>query len=426
MKASIRLGLFAGAVILPLLAAPAATSGAESGAEAQPYVLFLRTDIAVEQNKKLYPLKDVSGRDFIVLMDGQKVAVPMVGGAHGLDMQNALTLARTSASLTGLEVERDYSPGRDPRMQRQRDAMAAEAAMGDNASLAEGRMITSVNKNYVALNSDARTPSGGKIAGVDITAARMEANASLQPAGTGDSEALQAFKQMNQAEEMRQTNVTSGAFARLAADDDMAQEQYDALSVRFQVSSPVYLEKPYMVLVTRFRARDDKPGVARNAVYAKALNAFGSQPIKVDVLQRGFPVGFEIEDLQLHLYSDGQEIPTDVAQKRTALSREAAFEFLKTKYLNGHKGDTLTAAPALGRPDKNERHKLTPNQWNAVYYAKVSQDGRPLGTYLDEACSQPVDDTIGTLAQNVRYYPAMEHGALIEGNARLILSQLKL
>ena len=33
----------------------------------KPYVLYMRTDVAIEQNKKLFPVKDVHGRDFIEL-----------------------------------------------------------------------------------------------------------------------------------------------------------------------------------------------------------------------------------------------------------------------------------------------------------------------------------------------------------------------
>ena len=420
MKTPIGIGLFVGAVILPPLAAQAPSSNGGPAAEAKPYVLFMRTDIAVAQDKKLYPLKDVSGQNLIVAMDGQMVSVPMVGGLHELEMQRALTLARTSASLSGLEIERSYTPRRDPRMQRQRDAMAAEAAMGDNASLAEGSMIAAMNNNYTTHYS------GTKTAIEDPTLARREAMASLNEAHAGVSEALQAFKQMNQAEDLRQSNITSGGFAHLAAENDMAQELFDALSVRFQISSPVYLEKPYLVLITLFHARDDKPGTARSAVYAKALNPFGSNPIKIDVQQRGFPLGFVVEDLEVHLYSDGHEIPTDLAQKRVPLSREEAFEHLKSKYISGHKGDTLRATPALGRLDRNERAKLKPIQWETIYYAKIAKDGRPLGTFQDEACSQPVEDTVGALAQNVRYYPAMKSGEPVEGTARLEWSQLKL
>ena len=45
-------------------------------ATAKPYVLFMRTDVAVEQNKKLYPVKDVHGRMFIISVKGQPVSVP--------------------------------------------------------------------------------------------------------------------------------------------------------------------------------------------------------------------------------------------------------------------------------------------------------------------------------------------------------------
>jgi hypothetical protein len=403
--------LLAVAHAAPAVPAVPAAPPAAPDATAKPYVLFMRTDVAVEQNKKLYPVKDVSGRDFIVSVDGQKVTVPMAGGSRRLEFQHALTLARTSASLSGLESERAYTPGRDPRMQRQRDAVLAEAVIGDNASLAEGKFIAGLNKGYVAVNADARAPDGTPLQGAAATAAAIDAN--------GAAAAASAFQALGQAETLHESNITSGGFARLAAENDLAQEQYDAVSVRFEVSSPVYLEKPYVVVITRFHARDDKPGVARNAVYAKALEAIGAKPTKIELLHGGFPLGFEIENLQVHLYNEGHEIPTDVAQKRVPLTRDEAFEYLKIEYVSGHKGETVPATPALGRPDKEERLKLSPNQWKADYYAKVSKDGLPLGTYLDEACRQPVDDLVAALAQNVRYYPAMEKGKPVEGIARL-------
>ena len=57
---------------------------------------------------------------------------------------------------------------------------------------------------------------------------------------------------------------------------------------------------------------------------------------------------------------------------------------------------------------------------------KVDPKSLPLGTYADEACSQPVGEAVGVLAQEVRYYPAMDNGKLVEGIARLSFSQLGL
>ena len=409
--------LSAGSLLLAVAHAAPAVPPSQP-AEVKPYVLFMRTDVAVENNKKLYPVKDVSGRTFIISVDGQPVTVPMVGNPHRLEFQHTLTLARASASVTGLETERAYTIAQDPRMKRQREAALAEAVIGDNASLAEGQFIAGLNKNYAPINSDARAADGTPIRGVAQSAAALDASSSAQ--------ANAAFAMEGQADAMRQSNVTSGAFANLAAENDMKQELFDAVSVRFQVSSPVYLEKPYLVVITRFHTRDDKPGAARNAVYAKALDAIGSKPTTVDVLHGGFPPGFELEECQVHLYNEGREIPTDFAQKRVPLTRDEAFEYLKIEYVSGHKNETLMATPALGRPDRTERQRLTPNQWKGVYYAKVSKDGLPLGTYTDEACSQPVDDAVGALAQNVRYYPTMEKGKLVEGTARLSFPQLAL
>ena len=412
----------AGSLLLAVAhAAPAvpAPSTAPTAEPAKPYVLFMRTDVAVEQGKKLYPIKDVSGRNFIIKVNGQKVEVPMAGNPHNLEFKHGLTLARSSAALTGLECGRAYTPGRDPRMKRQREAVLADSILGDNASLAEGQYIKGLNKDFIALNTEPTNPDGTP----NIAYAWGITQEWLR---RSDQLAKDSLVAESQANELRHSEMTSGAFARLEAEREMAQELFDAVEVRFEISSPVYLEKPYLVVITRFRARDDKPGAARNAVYAKALDTIGSIPTKIDILHGGFPVGFEIEDLQVHLYNEGKEVPTNIAQNRVPLTRDEAFEYLKIEYLGNHKGETLVATPALGLPDKEERLRLTPNLWNPVYYAKVSKDGVPYATFADEACSQPVDDLVETLAQNVRYYPAIEKGKPVEGTARLTWSQLAL
>lgn len=406
-------------LLLPTFAV-AAPVAAAAQAESKPYVLYMRTDLSVEQHSKLYPIQDVSGHDFIVSIGGRQVSVPTVGEGHRIEFGHALTLARASASLSDLVTERAYTPGNDPRMQRQRSAMTADAVIGDNASLAAGQFVVAENKNFVALNTEDKDP---------ITQAPVVDGAQLSAenlAAIGVADAAKADQLSNQAADLQRSNVTSGAFGQLAADNDMRQELFDAVSIRFTVSSENYLEKPYLVVITRFHTRDDRPGQARNAVYARALNPIGSKPTKIDVLQGGMPRGFEIEEAQVHLYDDGREIPTEASPKRVPLSRDEAFEYLKIEYLSGHKGDTLMATAALGRPTKDQRLQLTPNQWKDFYYAKVSKDGVPLGTYTDEACTQPAEGLAGELARNVRYYPALEKGEQVEGNARLRFAELPL
>jgi len=405
----------------PGLLLAAAASGAPAApvppaeTEAKPYVLFMRTDVAVEQHKQLYPVRDVSGRMFIINVQGRRAEVPMAGMAHQLEFQHELTLARASASVTGLVSGRAYTVGRDPKVKRQHEAMQAEAALGDNASLADGKYISGLNNSYTPVDTEA-----ARVAGHGVE------DSSVNLAAIGAANSAAAAQARTQAENLRQSNLTSGAFAHLAAESDLRQELFDAVEVRFEVSSATYLEKPYVVVITRFHTRDDRPGTARNAVLAKALEPIGSHPTPIDLLQGGFPLGFEIEELQVHLYNDGREIPTEFAQKRVPLSREDAFEYLKIDYFRANKGKTLPPTAALGRPTPEERRRLAPNQWKAVYFVKVSKDGRPLGTYMDEAFSQPVDDTIAALAENARFYPALDQGKPVEGTARLSWPKLAL
>ncbi|HTH47394.1 MAG TPA: hypothetical protein VMB21_07780 [Candidatus Limnocylindria bacterium] len=422
---------------------------------AKPYVVFMRTDVTVEQNRQMFPVKDVSGRSFVVVKDGQRKEVPMVGEPHKIGFDHVLTLARSTASLTNLKSKRAYTPGTDPRMVRMREVNLANSVIGDNASLALGRF--SNPQGVFGQNAGANVPRGtvgpggagggsgnsGSSAGSGTSGGGPGSSVVAPAPSTGGSTyvdafnidpnpnpmrgaADRAFDEMTMAEDMMASNIGQASMARLQAESDLAKQMFDAVEVSFEFSSQVYLEKPYLVVVTHFHTPADGPGELRQGVFAKALDAIGSKPTWIDVIHGGFPPGFELDEVQVHLYSNGREIPTEVAPKRVALSRDDAFEYLKIEYLSGHPGETMVASPAIGRPTKAEQLKLTPNQLKAVYYAKVSAEGVPLGTFADEACTQPVEGLVGELAQNVRYYPAMEKGKLVEGTARLKLMDLPL
>ena len=439
MNTSFHLGLIAVAGLLPplsLAAEPAATPGAPAVApEAKPYVLFMRTDVSVERNQQLCPIKDVSGRDFIVSVGGQKEAVPMAGGQHRIEFQHALTLARATASLTGLKSERTYSPGTDPRMVRQREAAQTNAVLGDNASLAEAQFIKNTQGGFFGDNPAAGvvrgTVGGPGGAGQGQAAAGMAASQAASAGRAAPDPSMKekadvAFAAMNQAETMMASDLGQAAGGRLRAESDLANQLFDAVAVSFEFSSEIYLEKPYLVVITRFRAPGDAPGSARSGIFAKALEAIGSRPARIEVLHGGFPPGFEIEELQVHLYNNGREIPTEAAQKRVPLSRDEAFEYLKIDYFRSHKADTVAATPALGRPDRQEMTRLGPKLIDAAYYVKVDRNGRPGGVYADEDCSQLADEAVAALAGAVRYYPALEKGKSVEGVAHLVLSHLEL
>ena len=317
------------------------------------------------------------------------------------------------------------------------------AVLGDNRSLAEAQFIKNTQGGLMGPGSLAgsQVPRGtvggpggqgqgqaaaGMAAGQAASNGRAAPDGWAVPSREMEDPAFAAFSRMDQAEKMMSSDTGQAAGGRQRADSDLALQLFDAVEVSFEFSSEVYLEKPYLVVITRFHERDAKSGVVRSGVFAKALESIGSRPTKIDVIHGGFPPGFEIEELQVHLYNEGREIPTEVAQKRVPLSRDEAFEYLLIDHLRGHKGDTVPATPAVGRPNRQEMVQLGPKRFDAVYFAKVDKNGRPGGTYVDEDCSQPVDETVAALTGAVRYYPALDQGQPVDGVARLVLSQLAL
>lgn len=385
-----------------------ATSKSAELANPKNHTLFMGTDISIEHEGKLYRVQDVFSTTFIISVDGKKTGVPMHGTPRKMRLEQSLKLTNVSASLTGLKAERAYTPLNDPRMKRQIEASQISAVVGDNSSLAMGKFEVAQNKFGVAINPDAAT-------GAAISAANLDAAAAA------------ASKEATTAENMSSaqfnSDSTNPALGDLRAKADLSKELFDAVEVEFEISAQAELHKPYVVLIARYHERE-KPKYSRDLIYARALDSIGPTPQHVHILQGGLPEGFELENYQVHLYDLGQEVATDVAPKRVPLTREEAFEYLKAEYIGSHKGATLPASPAMGKLGIQTKAQLAPSQLNGAYFVRVTSEGKPLRAFMDEACSQPVDDAIDSLVKTVRFFPALDHGKCIEGVARLTFSHL--
>jgi hypothetical protein len=57
---------------------------------------------------------------------------------------------------------------------------------------------------------------------------------------------------------------------------------------------------------------------------------------------------------------------------------------------------------------------------------KVSDEGRSLGAFDDEACFSPADPSVDAVIKKIRFYPALKAGKPIEGKSPLVLSQLSM
>lgn len=379
----------------------------------KPYVLFMGSDLAVQREKNFYRVEDVSGSEFRIRIGQKDFFVPTRNRETKLRVDSSLKLSAGSVRLAELQAGPGYTPANDPRLKMQ----AASGAAGGAAAvrdLSYGRMIQAEIGLAAATHTMVNTPENSPsrpMAEAAMNKAQVEYNAGMNQAAMGD-------------QSMISQQYDTGAYVNQMY-NELAEGNYDALEASFKVSSPVELDDPYMVLLFKFQEREAKPGDLGMLIHAEALDPIGPKPRFVRVRQGGMPKGFKYVDCEVHIYNHGREVATDASAKRVELTRPEAQMYLVMDYVGTHKDATLPAAPMSGTLTLAARQRLSIDQLNQVFYAKVTADGSLAGVYKDQACTQALEDpATEAAAAEVFFQPALEKGKPVAGTARVRLGEI--
>jgi hypothetical protein len=386
--------LFVGLCLVLASVSSGAPAGAE--AEARTHTLFMGADFDVQSNKVYHRVRDVSGGSFVIRVNGEEILVPMNQAPVEFRIQQALKLTEHSATIGDLKGERAYSPANDPVKKFIREQPGGATHLQSS----QAAMGSTMAQRDLGIAKGSGSPAN------IVAQVQQQANS----AAASYSSALSA--------EGSDFNNVGAYSAKLQ--EELAKKLFDAMDVTFEVSSPQPLNSPYVVIVAQYRERDERPGIAHNWIYARTLEPIDSKPRKVRLLQGGLPPGFELLNFKLHLYDRGQELATNVADKRVPLTRDEAFLYLKIDYLSSHREATLPPTAAMGNLPADLRSRLTSAQFAHTFFVKVSKDGLPTEIFLDEACAQKVDDSyLLSVIRDLRFNPALDKGRAVDGIARL-------
>ncbi len=374
------------------------------------HVLFMGANLSIQRDGKIYRVEDVTGSELTIRVDQQEVRVPTRRGPVNLQVNAGLKLAAVSVQLDQLHSGPAYTYENDPIRKLQETAtnqMVVDSAV-DQAETA--RAHADDNQQGAQWAYDHSTHDEERIKnGAMLEQDRQEADRSQRQSASVAS-------------------VASGDLANTGAGVRRMQEaegNYDAMEVSFKISSPVPLEHPYMVILFKFHAPTEKPGVDGLVIHAEALDAIDDTPRYVRVLKGGLPVGFKMVDCTVHIYNRGTEVATNVSAKRVEMTHDETQLYLVMEHIGAHKGGTLPAAAVSGSLPRAQRQGLSPEELKRRLYVKVSKDGLLLGAYTDENCSVPLDDARAATALGVVFFtPALEQGKPVEGVARVRLGDI--
>jgi len=206
---------------------------------------------------------------------------------------------------------------------------------------------------------------------------------------------------------------------------ELAKEEFDAIELSMEVSSPVPLDNPYVLVIARIQERDEKPGVFRNWIYAKKLDPIGTKPTNIHINKGGLPVGYKLEDYQVRIYNQGREMPTSHSPRRVNLTRDQAQQYVVIGHVAANKDATLPALPVFGEAPADLKTRVAAGEFAQPFYVKVDAAGNAMGTFTDKECKRAAADPyVEAFVADVLFAPALEKGKPVDGVARMELAKL--
>ena len=393
---------FAAALLCALLVSPWA--GLAQAPAAKPYVLFMGTDLSIQQGKKFYPVDDVDGSEFVIHLKGEKKFIRTRFAANNVKVDHELKLAPLSVTLDDLQGGPGYTPGADPRHK-----FNARSGAQGGAQAARDWSAARYAEAEASFRAASANPQG--------------------PQAAKQYEDIMLAEQRNMDQLGQQLGSDMMSIPNMANDLslELAQGNYDLVDVSFKISSPEPLDDPYMVVLVEFQLRDAKPGEVATLIHAKALDPIGPEPKYIRVREGGMPIGFKYLRHEVHIYNRGKEVATNASSKRVELNRDEAREYLLIEHLAANKNASVPPSPVAGSLPQSVRAKVSREQLDRLCYAKVAKDGRVTGVFADESASLPLaDPLIAEVFADALFKPALAHGKPTEGVVRVRLGDLTL
>jgi len=369
---------------LPGFADPAAPH--PTPAQPKPYTLFLGSDLSVEWEGRPCLIKGVNDKGFLIDVGGRRVTVSSDRADLKIGGKQALKVAPTGIAVSQLKIERAYTPANDPKR------AAANASAG---------MAAKINAETYQMN----------VQRAQISAILASTPSPYGPTRDQQLESVQK-SYSNSVADMLGDQGNAMAAVTNPADGNGT---YDAFQLSCDITAKTPAKGVYLMLVVHFREPADKANPDRIWILGQEIGDLGPKAKAVRMLRGGFPPGYVLVGTQVHLYSDGAELASDVAPKHVEITADEAFQIAVADYVTQHRNADAQPVKAGEDLPAVVKARLSAGQLGRTYYVKVGRSGVPQGGFLDEACSQKIsEEPLAAALSALRFYPALKAGKPVD------------
>ncbi|HVU23272.1 MAG TPA: hypothetical protein VHE13_04045 [Opitutus sp.] len=387
------------AVLLGLVGTSAALVPCSAADSKKPedHVLFVGTNLALKEDGKFYHIVGANKDSLTIQKDLGTAEVHKPNGAD-VRVDKGVKLSNVSATISDVKTESVDRASAQVQLQ----ALKGYMYLIEEASMAEDRLHGDLiraqyfgDRTVDSFHGD--TGDHGSV--VDVAMRKyVQALPGL--------ESLMAEASSTMVQNITRPQISS-----------------PEVELTFNVSSPVRLLHPYVIVVASYAA-DNQPNVVEREVTAQAFDHIDGKGQRVRMSHAASKDGLPFKKFDLALFSNGQEVATNLSEKRTSLTDDQAYQFFLLDYLGSHKHATVPPAPMLMIPREEFRVAIADHDAGQDFYVSVDKTGKVLSLTSDQAGTRPVPAPLEAALHNVRFLPALADGKPVDGRARFTLAEL--
>ena len=408
------------------------------------HVLFVGTDLSVKQDGKFYHVVGATKKTLKIEKDHALADVRLSGGAN-IRINKGVKLSNLSATIGHVQTESVDRESARAQLAAMHASMALTNEVSDHEDRLNGPMTvlsavairphpefarrgTESFENFKQIEADATAAYVAALPALDqlrtSTSTFLAQNIihadPIDDEVTLDASALPGLNLLGGSAigESRSSASTSAALSQNNVPSGSAE-----VDLTFDVSSPEPIENAYIVVVANYASPGKSSEVARQ-ISAREFAHIDSHPQRVKMRHAASINRLPFKKFDIGLFANGQEVATNLSEKRLTLTNDQAFQFFLIDYLSTHQGATLPPTPMLMTPRAEFRRQVEKTETNQTIYANVDKTGNVLSTSTDAAGTQRLSSSVESALQKVRFLPALNNGTPVEGRIKVTLAQL--
>ena len=382
--------------VLPAVSGASAPEPPED--PAKRYVLFLGLDVMVEEDGAQGRVEKYARGAMHVSSGGRVLKVPTTR-VDKLATVREPKVALGEVTLAKVQAERSYTAATDP----QRRALRDQAAMMSYAGDVEQR------ERMAARNlAEAERATSGDDSGFGSAARQAAVN-----------DARSSLENVQ-----RERSVGNFDALRLADKTRQDKDTADTFQVTFEISSPVEIQDGFAVLMTVMRPAGPNPTPV-NLYAFRELPRVGPKPRRVTLSHGRLPLGFTVDDYEIHIYTNERELATNLSRNRLAVSRLEAHQFLvlQRALRNRHRDIPAEVVHALLPADN--RVEIPEALATRSAEVEIGADGRVTEVRIPPGGSAEEDARLEALMRSTLFYPTLRAGKPAESTLAFSLAELR-